>query len=44
MAKFIEIESCCGGHFIDELINIEDISRIVLGPNILFLRTPYNVG
>lgn len=44
MAKFIEIESCCGGIFTDELINIEDISRIVLGPNILFLRTPYNVG
>lgn len=44
MAKFIEIESCCGGHFTDEFINIEDISRIVLGANILFLRTPYNVG
>lgn len=42
MAKFIEIESCCRGHFTDELINIEDISRIVLGPNILFFKSPFN--
>lgn len=42
MAKFIEIESCCRGHFTDELINIDDISRIVLGPNTLFLKSPFN--
>ena len=44
MAKFIQIQSCYRGIVENELINIEDISRICLGPNILFLRTPYNLG
>lgn len=44
MAKFIQIQICYRGTVEDELINIEDISRIALGPNILFLRTPYGVG
>ncbi|WP_075567961.1 hypothetical protein [Streptococcus timonensis] len=44
MAKFVEIQSCYRGNIEYELINIEDISRIVLGANVLFLRTPYNVG
>lgn len=42
MAKFIQIQSCYRGIVENELINIEDISRICLGPNILFLRTPYS--
>ena len=37
MAKFIQIQSCYRGIVENELINIEDISRICLGPNILFL-------
>ena len=44
MAKFIQIQSCYRGIVENELINIEDISRICLGPNILFLRTPYSSG
>lgn len=44
MAKFIQIQSCYRGIVENELINIEDISRICLGLNILFLRTPYSVG
>lgn len=44
MAKFVQIQTCYRGIVEDELINIEDISRICLGPNILFLRTPYGVG
>lgn len=41
MAKFVQIQTCEQGNTHDELINIEDISRIALGPNLLFLRTPY---
>lgn len=41
MAKFVRIQTCEQGNTHDELINIEDISRIALGPNLLFLRTPY---
>lgn len=44
MTKFVKIQSCYRGNTEDELINIDDISRICLGPNILFLRTPYNLG
>lgn len=44
MAKFIQIQSCYRGIVENELINIEDISRIYLGPNILLLRTPYSAG
>ena len=44
MAKFVQIQTCYRGNIEDELINIEDISRIALGPNLLFLRTPYGNG
>lgn len=44
MAKFVRIQICDRDHTHDELINIEDISRIALGPNVLFLRTPYENG
>ena len=44
MAKFVQIQTCEQGHTHDELINIEDISSIALGPNLLFLRTPYGNG
>lgn len=44
MAKFVKIQTCEQGHTHNELINIEDISRIALGPNLLFLRTPYGNG
>lgn len=44
MAKFIQIQSCYREIVGNELINIEDISRICLGSNILFLRTPYSAG
>lgn len=37
MTKFVKIQSCYRGNTEDELINIDDISRICLGPNILFL-------
>ena len=44
MAKFVRIQICDSEHTHDELINIEDISRIALGPNLLFFRTPYGNG
>lgn len=44
MAKFVQIQTCEQGNTHDELINIEDISRITLGANILSLRTPYENG
>lgn len=44
MAKFVRIQTCEQGNTHDELINIEDISRITLGANILSLRTPYGNG
>ena len=44
MAKFVRIQTCERGNTHDELINIEDISRIALGPNILYIRTPYGNG
>ena len=44
MAKFVKIQTCEKGHTHDEIINIEDISRITLGANVLSLRTPYGNG
>lgn len=41
MAKFVVVETCSGGIIEEELINIDDISRIVLGANSLILKTPY---
>ena len=44
MAKFVRLQTCEKGQTHDELIYIEDFSRIALGPNLLFLRTPYGNG
>lgn len=44
MAKFVRIQTCEQGHIHDEIINIEDISCITLGANMLSLRTPYGSG
>lgn len=44
MAKFIQIQTCYKGNVEDELININDISRVTLGANTLYLRTPDGLG
>ena len=44
MAKFIQIQTCYRGNVEDELINIYDISRVTLGANTLYLRTPDGLG
>ena len=44
MAKFVRIQICDSDHTHDELINIEDISRVSLERRVLFLRTPHGNG
>ena len=44
MAKFVRIQICDSDHTHDELINIEDISRVSLERRVLFLRTPHVNG
>lgn len=44
MEKFIQIQTCHRGNVKDEIINIHDISRVTLGANTLYLRTPDELG
>ncbi|MDN5269507.1 hypothetical protein [Streptococcus vestibularis] len=44
MAKFIEIETWYQGHSHIEILNIDDIGHISVGPNLIFLKTPYADG
>ena len=44
MAKFIEIETYFQGHSHIEILNTDDIGHISVGPNIIFLKTPYADG
>lgn len=44
MAKFIEIETYYQGHSDIEILNIDDIGHISVGPNLIFLKTPYADG
>lgn len=44
MAKFIEIETWYQEHSDIEILNIDDIGHISVGPNIIFLKTPYADG
>lgn len=44
MAKFIEVETYFQGHSHIEILNIDDIGHISVGPNLIFLRTPYADG
>ena len=44
MTKFIRIQICDSDYTHDELINIEDISRVSLERRVLFLRTPHVNG
>lgn len=41
MAKFIEIETFFQGHSHFEILNVEDIGHISVGPNLIFLKTPF---
>lgn len=44
MAKFIEIETFLQGHSHIEILNVEDIGHISVGPNLIFLKTPFCNG
>lgn len=44
MAKFIEVETYFQGHSHIEILNIDDIGHISVGPNLILLRTPYADG
>lgn len=44
MNKFVEIETWYQGHSHIEILNIDDIGHITVGPNIIFLKTPHADG
>lgn len=44
MAKFIEVETYFQGHSHIEILNIDDIGHISVGPNLIFLKTSYADG
>lgn len=44
MAKFIEIETFFQGNSHIEILNVEDIGHISVGPNLIFLRTHFSDG
>lgn len=44
MAKFVEVETWYQGHSHIEILNIADIGHITVGPNLIFLKTPYADG
>ena len=44
MAKFIEVETYFQGHSHIEILNIDDIWHISVGPNLILLKTPYADG
>lgn len=44
MAKFVEVETWYQGHSHIEILNIDDIGHISVGPNLILLRTPYADG
>lgn len=44
MAKFIEVETYFQGHPHIEILNIDDIGHISVGPNLILLKTPYADG
>lgn len=44
MAKFIRVTSITQGIDVDTILNIDDIGHISIGPNIIFVKTPFADG
>ena len=44
MAKFIKVTNIDQGIDIDTILNIDDIGHITIGPNIIFVKTPFADG
>lgn len=42
--KFIEINTMYQGYEENMIINVDDIARILIGPNMIILRTSYTNG
>ena len=42
--KFIEINTMYQGYEENMIINVDDIARILIGPNMIILRTSYTTG
>lgn len=44
MAKFIRVTNIAQGVDMDTILNIDDIGHISIGPNIIFVKTPFADG
>lgn len=44
MAKFIRVTNIAQGIDIDTILNVDDIGHISIGPNIIFVKTPFADG
>lgn len=44
MVKFIRITNIAQGIDIDTILNVDDIGHISIGPNIIFVKTPFADG
>ena len=44
MAKFIRVTNIAQGLDMDTILNVDDIGHISIGPNIIFVKTPFADG
>lgn len=44
MTKFIRVTNIAQGIDVDTILNIDDIGHISIGPNIIFVKTPFADG
>ena len=44
IAKFIKVTNIDQGIDIDTILNVDDIGHISIGPNIIFVKTPFADG
>lgn len=44
MAKFVRVTNIAQGIDMDTILNIDDIGHISIGPNIIFVKTPFADG
>ena len=44
MVKFIRVTNIDQGIDIDTILNVDDIGHISIGPNVIFVKTPFANG
>lgn len=44
MAEFIKINTLYRGNVEEKILNVDDIANINIGPNMIFIRTPFLDG